>query len=201
MLVPCGPLVHRDDACRCRRALTQSAVRSDRVVVDPPLFDSDLGFPKTVEDLAVQQLVPEPCVEAFAVSIFPRRSWLDIGRLGPERGNPAPSFLGRNSGPLSDLMYSGGPRKMNRSVKASSTSVEFTIHADHKRLSGVFIDDVQCPIDTTIGGTILDKIIGPDVVRPLWAICKPSLTSSISGWMRSKRCTRRGLRRHQTPSS
>ena len=44
---------------------------SDGVVVAPPLFDQDLGFAQRVEDLTVQQLVPEPCVEALAVAVLP----------------------------------------------------------------------------------------------------------------------------------
>lgn len=43
-----------------------------------------------------------------------------------------------NSGPLSDRIYAGTPRNMNRSVSASMTSVEFSFHftriARHSRL-------------------------------------------------------------------
>jgi hypothetical protein len=39
----------------------------------PPLLDEDLGFALGVEYLAVQQLVPEPSVEALAVAVRPSR--------------------------------------------------------------------------------------------------------------------------------
>ena len=38
------------------------------IVVFPPLFDQDLCFAKRVEDLAIQQLIAEPCFETFTVS-------------------------------------------------------------------------------------------------------------------------------------
>ena len=37
------------------------------------------------------------------------------------------TFLAINSAPLSDRMNSGGPRSMNRSVNASTTSVELSL--------------------------------------------------------------------------
>lgn len=39
------------------------------------------------------------------------------------------SFLAINSGPLSDRMYSGAPRRMNKSVSASTTSVELSFRS------------------------------------------------------------------------
>jgi hypothetical protein len=41
-----------------------------------------------MEDLAVEQLVAEPCVEAFDVAIFARGSRLDVSRLGPDSFDP-----------------------------------------------------------------------------------------------------------------
>lgn len=34
----------------------------------PPLFDDDSGFFERVEDLAIEEFVPEPGVEAFAIN-------------------------------------------------------------------------------------------------------------------------------------
>jgi hypothetical protein len=45
-------------------------MRPDRVVVDAPLLDQDLRLSQAVEDFAIQQLVAEPGIEAFAVSVF-----------------------------------------------------------------------------------------------------------------------------------
>ena len=39
------------------------------------------------------------------------------------------TFCAMNSGPLSDRMYSGGSRRMNRSVSASTTSFELSLRS------------------------------------------------------------------------
>lgn len=71
MLVHGRPLVYRYDAFGRWWTVSQSAVRPDSVVVTAPPLDQDLGLAKRVEDLAVQKLVPEPCVEALAVAVLP----------------------------------------------------------------------------------------------------------------------------------
>ena len=45
-------------------------------------------------DFAVQQLVTQPSVEAFAIAIFPRASWLDVSRLGSDGSDPFPKSNG-----------------------------------------------------------------------------------------------------------
>ena len=64
-----------------RRHIADGAVRPDGIVMAPPLFDDDPGFFERVEYLAVEEFVPEPGVEAFAIAVFPRRAWLDVGGL------------------------------------------------------------------------------------------------------------------------
>ena len=71
MLVHGRSQVYRDDAFGCRWTVSQSAVRSDSVVVAPPFLDQDLGLAQRVEDLTVQKFVPEAGIEAFAVAVFP----------------------------------------------------------------------------------------------------------------------------------
>ena len=66
------PLIHLDDGFGGRWAVIQSTVWSFCVVVFPPFFDQDLCLAQAVEDFAVQELIPEPGIEAFAVSVFPR---------------------------------------------------------------------------------------------------------------------------------
>ena len=78
---------HRDDGFRGGWAVAQSTVWSLGVVVFPPLFDQDFGFPQRVDELAVQQFIAKPCVESFAVSILPGRPWLYVGGLSADRCN------------------------------------------------------------------------------------------------------------------
>ena len=42
-----------------------------------------------------------------------------------------------------------------------------SIDADCERLAGKLIDDIQHPILPPIMGAVLDKVIGPDVIRVL----------------------------------
>ena len=91
------------------------------VVLARPGFDENLGFSQGVEDLSVQELVVQPRVEALDVSILPGRTWLDEGGPGADRGDPAPAT---NSGPLSERIQAGIPRRMKRSVRTSLTSTE-----------------------------------------------------------------------------
>ena len=69
----------RDDDFRCRRSITQRAVRPDGVVVDAPLLDDHLCFSQRVEDLSVQQLIAQLAVEGFAVAILPRDEEMLLG--------------------------------------------------------------------------------------------------------------------------
>jgi hypothetical protein len=68
MLVHGRPLVYWDDAFGYWWPVSQSAVRSDCVVVAPPSLDQDLGLSQRIEDLAVQKLVPEAGIEPSRVS-------------------------------------------------------------------------------------------------------------------------------------
>ena len=73
MLVHGRPLVYWDDGFRGWRAVAQSTVWSDGVVVPPPLFDDDLSLLQGIEDLPIQQFVPEAGIEGLAVSVLSRR--------------------------------------------------------------------------------------------------------------------------------
>ena len=71
MLVHDRSLVYWDDGFRGWRAVAQSTVWSDGVVVSPPLFDDDLCFPEGIEDLPVEQFIPEAGIETLTISVFP----------------------------------------------------------------------------------------------------------------------------------
>ena len=56
----------------------------------PPGFDENRGLLQGVEDLSVQELVAQPRVETLDITIFPRRTRLDKGGPGANRGDPSP---------------------------------------------------------------------------------------------------------------
>jgi hypothetical protein len=64
MLVHGRPLVYRDDAFGRWWTVSQSAVRSDSVIVTAPPLDQDLGLAQAVEDLTVQKFVYYPAAIA-----------------------------------------------------------------------------------------------------------------------------------------
>ena len=56
--------------------------------MDAPSLDKDLSLAQAVEQLTVQQLVPEPGIEAFTVTVFPCTARQGIAWRCPERGDP-----------------------------------------------------------------------------------------------------------------
>ena len=63
-------------------------MRSNGVVVLPPLLDHDLCLVQAVEDFSVEQLVAQLPVERFAVAVLPGAAGGDVGSLGADRGDP-----------------------------------------------------------------------------------------------------------------
>ena len=70
-------------------------MRPDVVVVVAPLFDDDLCFFQRVEQLAVQQLVAQPAVEALVVAVFPRAAGFDKCSPDAQLVQPVPEHLRR----------------------------------------------------------------------------------------------------------
>jgi hypothetical protein len=97
------------------------------------------------------------------------RSGLDVGSFRTNSSNPIPDFLrdkfraivGTNElrRPTQDEQVGQGIHDIRR--------VEFPFHADHQRLSGELIHDVQGSIRPAVVGPILNKVIRPHVVRML----------------------------------
>src|SRR5919199_6471483 len=56
------------------------------VVVPPPALDHDLGLAQRVEDLAVEQLVAQPRVEALNVAVLPRAELAKVLLAQPVEG-------------------------------------------------------------------------------------------------------------------
>ena len=129
LLVPGRPLVHWDEAFRCPRPVSEGAVRPDGVVFSAPLLDQDLGLAERKEYLGAEELVAESGVEGLAIAVLPRRSQLYEGRPGVGGSVPVPDLLHGVFRPVSDRMNSGVPCVMNRSVSASTTSVELSLRS------------------------------------------------------------------------
>ena len=160
MLVDDRPLVHLHDSFRCWRPIAQSAVRPDSIVVESLLLDQDLGLSERAKYLTIEKFVAEPGIEALAVSILPRRYGLDVGGLGTDSSDPVPDFLGDEFG------WFPQDKQVRQSVH-NVGGVEFAIDTEHQRLPGKVVGDVECVVDPSVMYPVLQKVIGPDMVRTL----------------------------------
>src|SRR5262249_55976785 len=79
----------RHDGFRCWRPIVERGVRPDGVVVPPPTFDDHSCLLQAVEDLAVEQFVAEPGVEALAEAVLPGAAGRDGGSAGSDCSDPA----------------------------------------------------------------------------------------------------------------
>ena len=59
-----------------------------------PVFDDDFRLLDRIEDFAVEQLVTEFRVEAFAIAVFSRTARHDVGGFSPDCCDPLPECLG-----------------------------------------------------------------------------------------------------------
>ena len=69
-----------------------------------PIFKQHLDLLERVEDLAIQQFVPELTVEAFVVAVLPRASRFDKQSFAPTRASQSRTLREVISGPLSERM-------------------------------------------------------------------------------------------------
>ena len=53
------------------------------VVFVSPLLREDLHLPESIEDLPIQELLPQLAIEALHVSVLPRAPWCDEEGLNP----------------------------------------------------------------------------------------------------------------------
>ena len=72
-------------------------MRSDQVVLLPPLLDHDPCRLQRVEDLPIQAFLPQLPIEALAVPVLPRTARLDIQGTGSQALEPVPQLPDRNS--------------------------------------------------------------------------------------------------------
>jgi hypothetical protein len=69
-------------------------MRPNGVVVPSPGLDDDLGFTQRIEDLSVEQFVPQTSIEAFNVAVLPRAAWFDVSGVGTHSSDPVLHRLG-----------------------------------------------------------------------------------------------------------
>ncbi len=99
----------------------QRGMRSLIVVFFSVHSTQDFRLQFAGKEFYIQELVPQPGVEALRVGVLPRRSGLDVERLEPLSIHSLTSRA-TNSGPLSLRMNSGAPRSATNFSRMQTTS-------------------------------------------------------------------------------
>lgn len=144
-------LVHLDDDFWCRWATAPSTAWSLSVTVwSPsdvmlsPFIDQHLGFAQTVEGLATSELICDPEIQAFAVSVFLRVPWFDERVYRANRSN---LILDGLSSKLRTIVRSNERRKtvQDQQIYRGVDEVawfQFAIHTNGQAFSAMLVNDV-----------------------------------------------------------
>jgi hypothetical protein len=164
------PVIHRDDGFGRWRAVTQSTVGSFCVVVFSPVFDQDLCFAQAVEDFAVEQLIPEPAIEAFTLSVLPWAARFDVSRLGANGSNPVSDSLGDKFRPIVRTYETRRAAKYEqiRQDVDYIGQVQLPLDPDSQTFPTVLIKDVQRSEGFAILSSAMDEVIRPNMGAKLW---------------------------------
>ena len=134
-----------------------------------PLLDQCLGLFHRAENLPVEQLVSELAVEAFIVPVLPWATWLDKEGL---HADPFKPFAKGYCDKLWTIVGSDIARHamLQHCVGDSVQDIaraQLALHFDGQAFSSVLIDQRQHAERTSIMCSILDEVIGPDMVLML----------------------------------
>ena len=131
------------------------------VVMVPPSFDNNLGFPQRVEYLSVEQFISHSPVEAFAVSVLPGRSRLNVSRLGSHGFDPISDGLSNELRAIIRLNVGWhAPQDEQICQRVDDFGrVQLSFHSDRQTFSAVFIYDVQCPERPAIVSSVMNEVI------------------------------------------
>ena len=141
-------------------------MRTFCVVVFPPLLDQDLCLAQGVEYFTVEQFIAEPGIEAFAVSVFPRASWLDVSGLCTNGCDPVPNRLRDELGAIigADVVGHAAQNKQIRENIDDVCRVELAPDPDRQSLPAMLIKNVQGPEGPPVIGAMMHEVVGPNVI-------------------------------------
>lgn len=113
---PCSSWPWHADLRRWR-AIPKRGVRPRGVEAPPPSFDNYASLREGVEDLAVEEFIPQSRVEALDEAILPWTALRDIGGLGADCCDP---FLHRRR----DKFGGVAARRRRRAFRSYQTSIQ-----------------------------------------------------------------------------
>ena len=146
-------------------------MRPDGIVVPPPALDDDLRLAQRVEDLAIEKLVAQACIEALDEAVLPRAAGRDVGGAGADGSDPVLYGLGDELGPVVGTDVPGHAAQ-NEEVGERIDDVdgfEPPGYADGQALVGEFVKDFEHADLASVVGSVLDEVVGPDVIAVLGA--------------------------------
>src|SRR5438034_236915 len=146
-------------------------MRTHLVVVLPPVFDHSLGLLQCVKDFTVEQFIAQLAIEAFAIAILPRASWLDVSGLGSDGSNPLSKSDGDKLRAVIGTNVCGNAARYEQIAERLDHigCLQFPRDTYRQALSTELVDDAQHPECLSIMGTVRDEVIGPDMVGALRA--------------------------------
>jgi len=141
-------------------------VRPLRIIVYPPAFQKHPGLSQGIEDLPVQQLVPQLAVERLNVAVLPGTTRFDEQSLNSESLQPLPNRRGRE---LRTVVRPEIHRRapLNEQVRQRVNYIlrsHLPAGLQSQAFPGVLIDDRENPQRPVVVGPLEDKIIRPEVV-------------------------------------
>src|SRR3954467_2097492 len=128
-----------------------------------------LRLAQGVEDLAIEQFVPEPGIEALDVAVLPRASRSDVGGLASDRRDPLLDGLGDE---LRAVVGADVARHAAQDGQVGEhvddvDGLELASDADRQALVRELVDAVEHPEPPSVVRPVLDEVVGPDVVAML----------------------------------
>ena len=144
-------------------------MRSNGVVVVAPLADDDLGFFQAVEDLAVQQLIAQLAVEAFAVTVLSGASRFDVEGLRAHACQPLAYDLRRHLRTVvgTDVLWDAACEHDVGHCLQNTKAVDPARNSDRQTLARELVDQRHQPNFAAIVGLGFDEVVGPDMIAPL----------------------------------
>ena len=144
-------------------------MRPARIVVTSPALDDDLGLSKREEDFAIEELIPQPGVEALDEAVLPGTSRCDVCGAGTNRRDPVLDGFGdelRTVIRSNVLRYAAQDEQVGQGIDHID-GLQFAINPDRQAFVSELVDDVEHAELASIMGALLEEVVGPDVVAAL----------------------------------
>ena len=152
-------------------ALAQGTVRSDPVVGLSVPLGQHPPLQQRVEDLPVQQLVPQLALETLYVAILPRCPGLDVELLGTHTPKPLAHSHGRELRSVvrtGEADHSSGHHQLGKRLDLIGRPYA-AVGPDRQAVPGELIHKGQPPNHSAIMEPHLHEVIGPHMVLS----CRP----------------------------